>query len=430
MPTRQLALLVTLALLLALAGCSLPTASPTITPVPPHTPIPTASLTSVWVDGGSLLAWRTGDDLPRRIAAGGVIQPWLSPDGQRVAFTRGPGGAATSLWVADVGGVAERQLAGPDTLNSATPAGLRREIGQVAWVSADTLLFNTVFVPLEPMPASGKAADLWRADVRRGAAARLLEDGAGGDFAISPDGQRIALVWPGFYGQEPGRVWLAGLDGTPQRDLLIFEAVATASEYAFYPALHWLPDSSALLVAIPEPDLIYPPEEGAAPRTASLWRLPVEGAPQQLNALPASFFGLPRWSPDGAWLTVLEIVGPREDNRVRLMLAAGDGGNPVSILEGSVGALETPRWSAAGYTYAAPTAGALWLGIPGQAPARIPSANEPAFAPRWADASLLVYASSAAPPYELRAFDRASGLITAIATVNASPPAFDALRLP
>lgn len=429
MPTRP-ALLMTLALLLALGGCNLPAASPTATPVPPQTPPPTARLIAVWADGGNLLAWRTGDDLPRRIAAGGVIQPWLSPDGQQVAFTRGPGGAATSLWVADVGGVAERQLAGPDTLSSATPAGVRREIGQVAWAGPDTLYFNTVFIPVEPMPASGKAADLWRADTRRGIVTRLLEDGAGGDFALSPDGSQIALVWPGFYGHEPGRIWLAGLDGAPQRDLLSFEAVATASEYAFYPALHWLPDSRALLTAIPEPDLIYPAVEGAGPRLASLWRLSVTGDPQQLNALPASFFGLPRWSPDGAWLTLLEIVGPREDNQVRLVLAAGDGGNPVSILESSVGVLEAPRWSAAGYTYAAPAPGELWLGIPGLPPARIPSAQEPAFAPRWADASLLVYASAPAPPYELRAFDRDSGVITAIATAGASPPAFDALRLP
>ena len=427
--TGRLRRLIATLALLALGGCNLPaTSRPTPTPIPPQPTARTALLTAAWVDAGNLLVWRTGDDLPRRIAASGVIQPWISPDGTQVAFTRGPQGQPDSLWIADVQGVAERQLAGPQTFSA--PEGLRRAIGQVAWVETDTLRFNTVLLPTEPGPGGGKADDLWHADTRATTITRLLADGAGGDFALSPDGTRLALVQPGFYGQTQGRIWLAALDGSPLSDLLTFDAPATASEYSFYPALQWLADSSALLTALPEPDHIYPPAEDAPPRLATLWRLPVEGDAVRLSALPASFFGLPRWSPDGAWLTYLEAVGPREANQLQLMLAAGDGSGATPLLEGPIGALEAPVWIAAGYTYTAPEPGNLWLGVPGQPPSRLPSAQELAFYPRWADSSLLVYASAAVSPAELRAYDLATGLLTVIGEIAASTPVFDALRLP
>lgn len=420
-----------LLLMLALAACSLPTPSsaPTAVPAAPTSP-PTAQLVVTWVEGGNLMVWRTGDDLPRRIAAGGVIQPFLSPDGQTVAFTRGAQGHTSTLWLADVTGVAERQIAGPDSLNSVTPEGMTREIGQVMWADGNTVYFNTALVPVIPRPGGTKADDLWRVMLPGGTATPLLPDGEGGDFAIRPDGGQLALVTAGFYGQTPGAIRLANPDGLILRDLLAFDAPATASEYSLYPGVQWLADGSALLTAIPDPDLIYPASDGDAPRLVTLWRLPVEGDAIRLNDVPAAFFGLPRWSPDGAWLTYLAQTAPPEANVLDLILATGDGNNPTVIVTGGVGAISPPLWGAAGFLYTGSAPGELWLGVPDQPATRLPSPAETAYFPRWADETLLVYASTASAPYELRTYDRATGLAAVIATVNAGPPVFDAIHLP
>ncbi len=430
--SRLLAASLALGLLLILAACA---PAPTPTPSPTHAPTPSAGrLSAVWVDGGNLLVWRTGEDFPRRIASGAVIQPRLNPDGSRVAFTRGPRGSALSLWVADLDGVAERELAGPDRLAvDLDTSQSSRQIGQVAWLDPHTLFFNTLIVPTTAGPGGGKADDLWRADAQTGAVTRLLADGQGGDFAISPDGAALALVTPGFYGAAQGLIRLVDPQGQPLAELLSFEAVSTASEYAFYPNPHWLPDSSALLVAIPDRDLIYPPGAGETPRLAALWRLEPDGPATQIGGVPATFFGLPRWSPDGAWLTYLQQEGDPAENRLTLVLAQGDGTQPTPIVSGAVGALEPPLWDGDGFTYTFGAPGQVWRVQPGRPP--VPFAGgDPAFALRWADATAAVYASAATTPYELRLFDLDNPIPAMIAAVGGAAeggfPAFDALRTP
>ncbi len=419
-------------LLIGLAACA-----PTLTPTPSPTLAPTPStgrLSAAWVDAGNLLVWRTGEAAPRRIASGAVIQPILGPDGSRVAFTRGPRGSALSLWAADLDGVAERELAGPDELAiDLDPAQGARQIGQVAWLDARTVIFNTLIVPRTPGPGGRKADDLWRADAQTGAITRLLADGQGGDFAISPDGTALALVTPGAYGAAQGLIRLVDPQGQPLTELLSFEAASTASEYAFYPSVHWLADSSALLVAIPDRDLIYPPGAGETPRLAALWRLTPDGAAEPLGSVPATFFGLPRWSRDGDWLTYLQQEGVPADNRLGLVLAHGDGTQPTPLVSGAVGALEPPVWDASGFTYTFGAPGQVWRVQPGRPP--IPFAGgDPAFALRWADATTAVYASAATTPYELRLFDLDNPIPARIAVVGGAAeggfPAFDAVRIP
>ena len=76
-----------IALLLLLTACNLIQSNTASTPLP--TADKTAVLTVAWVEAGNLVVWRQGDSLPRRIASGGVVRPYLAPDGQHVAFTRG-----------------------------------------------------------------------------------------------------------------------------------------------------------------------------------------------------------------------------------------------------------------------------------------------------------------------------------------------------
>jgi hypothetical protein len=53
------------------------------------------------------MVWQTGDTIPRRVASGGVVQPYIAPDGEHIVFTRGPNGATETLWVVDILGTAE-----------------------------------------------------------------------------------------------------------------------------------------------------------------------------------------------------------------------------------------------------------------------------------------------------------------------------------
>jgi dipeptidyl aminopeptidase/acylaminoacyl peptidase len=416
-------------LLIGLAGCNL-TAPPTATPVPPTSPpatSPAQQLAAAWVDGGNLLVWQTGDEYARRIAAGTVIRPLISPDGQRVAFTRGPQGNALALWVTDVTGVAAQELAGPPDLTIDIDASqFTRQIGQVAWLDASTILFNTLIVPAGPNPGGGKADDLWRVDLLDGSVRRLLPDGQGGDFAISPDGTYLALVTPGRYGQTPGQIRLTTAQGEAEATLLSFEAVSTASEYAFYPDLHWRPDSSELLTAIPDPDLVYPPAAGDSPRTAALWRLGVDGSAAQIGAVPAAFFGLPQWSPEGEWLTYLQQIGDPADNTLGLMLADGSGGSAEQLATGQAGAISPPRWSDAGYTYTLGSPGEVWLSAPGFAARRFPAAGEPVYHLQWAGVNTAAYASAPGAPCEIRVVNLNDPTPAVIGTINTGgAPIFD-----
>ncbi len=418
-------------LALLLVACNL-TALPPATPSPAPASTPGAGrLVVAWVDAGNLMVWRSGEQAPRRIASGGVVQPYLSPDGRYVAFTRGPQGNALALWLADVEGLTERELVGPDDLAPSGDAqGYARHVGQVGWLDGQTVLFNTRFVPQVPAPGGGKADDLWRGSALTHTASRLLPDGQGGDFAISPDGAWVALVTPGHYQAAQGLIRLTDAQGQAVTDMLRFDAVGTASEYAFYPRPHWLPSSTALLVAIPHPDLVYATQPGQASRSVALWRLGIGGGAIQSGAVPASFFGLPRWSPDGEWMTYLETVGEPADNTLALVLARGDGSQPTQLLTAPVGALEPPQWSAAGYFYTYGAPGEAWLGRPGLAAARFPGEGEPVFALAWADAVTALYASAPGSPYELRLYDLEAASLAAIATVSGGPPAFDARRVP
>ncbi len=414
---------------LALVACNLSAGGLPTTPLPATPPPIESRLIAVWVDGGSLFIWRTGEEYPRRIASGAVIDPILSPDGAYVAYTRGPGGHPLSLWVADTDGVAERELIGTRALNPES-GDFVRQIGQVAWLDGHTLLFNTALAPALPGPGGGKADDLWAADAHTSSAARLLSDGAGGDFAPSPDGTLIALATPGRYEAADGHIRLVDPAGTPVAGLLDFPAVSTASEYAFYPALDWLADSSALLTAIPDPDLIYPAAPGEAPRQAVLWRLDAAGGASSMGSVPAAFFGLPRWSPDGRWLTYLEQIGAPEENALRLMLAAGDGSAAAAVVTGLAGALEPPQWSEAGYTYTYGDPGRVWLGAPGAPPIPFPMAGESAYGLIWVGPDTAVYTSAPYAPYELRLFDRTNPMPAVITAVAEGLPAFDAVQIP
>ncbi len=387
----------------------------------------TGRLTVVWVEDDVLWAWTEGADTPWPIAAaGGIAKPMISPDGHRVLFRRGSEDVFDQLWAVGIDGADEIQLIGPAHLHTGDmPRQIDEE--QLVWADPHTVYFNTGIVQ---EIGRFKADDLWRVDVRTGQVERLLEDGEGGNFAISPTGEHIALVVPGRYGEEPGIISVVAPDGSARRELFTFPAVSSGSQVAFYPRLQWAPDGESLLVAIPDPDMLYYIEE---PPPVAIWRLPLDGEPRQVGSVEAFFFGLPIWSPDVSRMAYIEMIGPVTDNRIGLALARWDGTDSAIYAEGTIGELEPIGWSPGGdrFYYRMGPPGEVWAIGSDPVPIRFPQPGEGVFALTWADATTAVYASAPTGEFELRVVDF-SGPVPrmrgTVAGVSAYIPDFDAVR--
>lgn len=329
-----------LVMLMGLAGCNLGPAAPATQPFEVVPQSADETLVVAWVDAGNLVVWQTGDTLPRRIASGGVVQPFIAPDGTHVVFTRGANGTAETLWVVDTDGTAEQQLVG-ERPASYTPDV--DNIGDVRFLNSQTVLFNTLsqetifYTPQN---------DLYYVDIVTRELALLRVSGDGGRVTVAPNGERIATVYHGTYGSQDAVIRVEDvrtLSDVRSDDLLFFTGVATGAEYAFYPTLHWLPDSSAVLVSIPDADLIYSETSSDPPQTA-LWRLPVTdpGERELLGSVTASFFGLPRWNDAGTQLLYLQRAV--DSNQITAFVADADGSNPTVIYSGSLEQLTSPEW--------------------------------------------------------------------------------------
>jgi Tol biopolymer transport system component len=382
-----------LLLLLVLAGCNLGRSDE-----PQTATLPTAApgeprLVVAWVDAGSLIVWQQGEALPRRVASGGVIQPFIAPDGKTVAFTRGPAGAPDTLWVVDINGTAEQKLVG-----DGRPARYQegaQQIGDVVWLDGSVLYFNTL---TQGTPAFIPVHDLYRANARTREVVRLLNPGEGGRIHISPDQSQLAVVSAGTYGKQDGRIRVLDLLAQNEpTDLLYFVGVSTGAHYAFYPPIHWLPDNSAILTVIPDKDAIYSDTataEEAPP--VRLWRLPIANPSERelIGSVNASFFGLPRWSDDGAYTLYLQRRS--KTNTFDVLLADRNGENPQPFTNGEAGEIEQPRWipGTTQFVFAQGNAGQVYLGSLDTAAALL--SEEVVFAPQFVSTTQYVFATTAA----------------------------------
>lgn len=266
------------------------TAQPTPTLEPTAAPA-AVPLTAAYLDSaGSLWVWREGQS-PRRLAVSAQVSSLrLSPDGQKLAFsalgksersetlgTIPVAGGAAKIFVSDVDfanmvkGIAGASAGGPGMFDW-TPDSAR-----VAFVS------RAVF----DGPGFLLSDDLWVGDPTTAELRKLLPAGQGGQFAYSPDGRQVALV-------TPTEIALANADGSERRTLLDYKAVVTYSEYNYYAAPVWSPDSRYLLVAIPPDDPMAEPA-----RPTAVWKLPIDGSTaQKLCEIQVSFLAPVSFSPD------------------------------------------------------------------------------------------------------------------------------------
>lgn len=367
------------------------------------------------ITDGLLVAWeadgdlyvQVGDHEPLLLAEGDVIQPFIAPDGDHIAFTRGSTDQAESLWV--VAGDGESAPRRVDV------AGL---IGQVSWLAGDMLLFNTLESdPLGPIPRD----DLLRVDVA--AVDEVLPVSRiqpGGQFSVSPNWSTLVIIQPGVYDEEPGAIYVVDMTldeaDTEALRVLEFLAVATGAHHRFYPSVHWL-DSETFHLALPDADAIYTEAASERPSVA-LWRLTTAGDAEQIGGIEASFFGLPRWSPGGEMLAYLRR-DQLDVNRFALMIADGDGANLDVYAAGEAGTLALPVWVGDGrFVYAADDA--YWIGVRGESPQRW--LDDPLGSPRVAGNGV-VYVVLSEAGYALRRAIIDGEAVTLAETQ--SPPRYD-----
>ncbi len=306
-------------------------------PVPAQTAIPPPNIQVAYGVDGNLSVWQPETGI-QQIASGGVIQPIIAPDAQRIAYTSGSNGLPEHIGVVDINGGNPRQLVNKPI------------IGQVAWLNDHTLYFNTL--ELGELGLTPRL-DLHRLDVDNGIITPLP---TGGNFSINPDGTHMIVIKPGTYGESSGQ--LLALDpNAPEHavTLLEFPAVATGSHTPYDPQITWLSPTTAWL-ALPHPDALYNDFEADA-QPYTLWQLDITtGQAQQTGQVQASYFGEPVISADGGQITYLKRN--LQSQGFDLISAAADGSNPTLVVSGEQGTLLAPQWLGQQLMYAYD--GAYW----------------------------------------------------------------------
>jgi Tol biopolymer transport system component len=411
-------IVILISLVIFLTGCNLDQAQP-VSKLKTY-----ESLVVAWVDKGNLIVWRQGEDNPRRVASGGVIRPFVSPDGERIAYTRGPNGRAETLWLVDTTGTTEFLVVGED--NPRIFRNGESQVGDVAWFDATTLYINTT---------TGRDFDtqfnddLYRINARTREVSLILPAGEGGRFAVSPDNTQIATVSAGTYGRQDARISVIdplAIDGAT--NLLFYIGVATGAETVFHPHIQWAEDSQSILVAIPDADLIYSETEASVPPTR-LWQLPVDTPSDRnlMGSVRGSYFGLPIWSDNDTQMLYLRRTP--QSNEFTVVIADANGDNPTDYLTGDSGTIELPQWlpNSNRFIYTVENLGNVMIGQRGVDSQ--PLSQEVVYTPQFISDELYLFVTSqaiATDGFQLR-FARLNQQSVEIGNVGQNIPLFDAV---
>ncbi|MET8630582.1 prolyl oligopeptidase family serine peptidase [Kitasatospora sp. NPDC004669] len=279
----------------------------------------------------------TTDSLPRQLARtrrftlGVPVQPEPTADGTTVLFLRSRGGTdpLTRLWALDTDSGAERLIADPAALGSATG---------IASYSTD---------------ADGRLAAfaldgaLWLADTADGTVRTVPTTGEPEEARLDPTGRRIAYV-------SGGALRVVGVDGTDDRALAEPEGEDVSYGLAEYVAAEemsrtrghwWSPDGTALLVARVDqrpvtrlyladptdprqpPRTIRYPLAGTANADVSLWLLGLDGGRTEVRWDRSAFEYLTAagWDGHGPYAAVQS----RDQRTVRTLAIGADGATRV-----------------------------------------------------------------------------------------------------
>lgn len=259
---------------------------PTMTSLSPtNSPTPTlsSSLASVRIAftyDGKLWLWQNGTTQPLTSVNDGASVN-ISDDGEMVAFTR------DGLWVINSDGSNEHLLLGDEDFKQMEPKDPGVELHDFDWVpNTHMFLFNTIVADGRGLSPTD---DLYMTDAETPQWTMLRRPGEGGRFFISPDGQRVAMT-------TPTQIRLMNIDGTNYHVVMEY-SVPFPSDYAYYAAPNWEPDSQSLTIPIPPEDFYYT----VTTSPTVIWRLPIDGtAPTIISQLPPGDSGYDKkiWTPD------------------------------------------------------------------------------------------------------------------------------------
>ncbi len=237
------------------------------TEISPTIPLPAArppgTLQLAYADSGNVW-WIDGPSPPVQLSSSGYAgEILISDDGSIAAFYR-------NNWEEDVyeirvvstEGGPERVALDQNDTDALYPLDGAKHIlpYQIEFIpSSHSLMFNTQ-ATFEG-PGLFKFDDLLMLDLETSELTRVLPPGSGGDFTISPDGSKVALI-------KPTEIGFSASDGSNlQSGLVNYEPVITYSEFSFYPLVTWSPDSSVFIVVIPSADPF------AQNPTGDVWRI-------------------------------------------------------------------------------------------------------------------------------------------------------------
>ena len=256
-----------------------------------------AGLLVAFVQDDQVWLWTSGgrEALPLTGVGDDYHQLRFSDDGQVLAFRRGD-----DLWVVRSDGTDQRLLVSAEDFAGLGPAGQETALHRFEWIpGTHRLAFNT-----RQRMAAGQNLDhdLYLVDADTEELVPLLPPGEGGEFYYSPDGHQVALV-------TPGKISLMDTDGGNLREgVLLHTPVITPDEVQYCAQPVWAPDSTALQVAIPPPDLTTRPVQ---PMT--IWRIPADGEPASLvtsvETVPLLGPDAIKFSPDLKFVSYAQMQG-------------------------------------------------------------------------------------------------------------------------
>ena len=177
-------------------------------------------------------------------------------------------------------------------------------------------------------PGLFKFDDLLTLDLDTSVLTKVLAPGSGGDFTISPDGSKVALI-------KPTEIGFSASNGTNlQFGLVNFEPVITYSEFSFYPLATWSPDSNVFIVVIPSADPF------AQNPTGAVWRINTLDSSSHLISTINGHTYIPQLSGNPVVPSSLARIAFLRDtdmpNISELYFANLDGGGEVAYESGNI----------------------------------------------------------------------------------------------
>lgn len=233
------------------------------------TPIPAPEeLHIAFTDSGNIWLIQ-GTASPRQLtSSAGAQSIELSSDGAFVAFIHhDPEQEIFELHLVDTETGLEQVLLTQDDFDQLYEWKNVRHVipSQIEFIAGTHLLLINTASILEG-PGRQKSDDLLLFNVDTLDWGSILPPGVGGDFTISPDARKLAIMRSDSAG-------LVNVNGSGLlTSVLEFEPVITYSEFLFYPIPTWSKDSSRFTVVIPSSDPFAPEPEGV------IWTIPADGS--------------------------------------------------------------------------------------------------------------------------------------------------------